>query len=325
MAIFIFLCIVIVVLFVIYYYIDRQEWDKESEGLNISSQELTKPISTTNTEDGKYLPLNRRNAELITEKLIEKFKQLKEDEDTFLFKGKRITPDKHGFLNIDKYGFISFNSIFYGGPLFIDIWQIKKDKFDEGLPYFDSDQGLFNLAQDVIREAIPTTTAKKQLEVIKQKCGLFEECRERVFNSHYHTYYKPQWVSINGGEYYSCDLRTLYKFEDWSTVEKDEDVLAVIKDTKMEKCEDPYKIHWEHFLELEMKTKKQRELDCHKFVDSVLEKQIKYNDLQLKYEMLPSAPITDIETFKNFCKLVSEKVSYEDYEIQNCLFLKRSK
>ena len=46
---------------------------------------------------------------------------------------------------------------------------------------------------------------------------------------------------------------------------------------------------------------------------------------QLKHEMLPSAPITDIETFKNFCKMVSEKVSYEDYEIQNCLFLKRSK
>ena len=316
MSILIFICIVIGVLF-ISYYINKQEWDRESKGLKVIPQELTKPmITTANTEKGNYLPLNSRNAELITEKLAEKFKQLKEDEDAFLFKGKYITPDQHGFLNIDKYGFISFNSIFYGGSLFIDTWQIKKDKFDEGFPYFDSDQGLFNLAQDVIREAVPTATPKKQIEVIKQKCGLFEECRERVFNDHYYTFYEPQWVSINNGKYYSTDLYTLYKFEDWSPVEKDEDVLAIIKGNNIEKCEDPYKTHWEHFLELEMKVKKQRELDCHKFVDNVLEKQIKYNDLQLKYEMLPSAPITDIETFKNFCKLVSEQVQYEDYEFR---------
>ena len=45
--------------------------------------------------------------------------------------------------------------------------------------------------------------------------------------------------------------------------------------------------------------------------------------LQYKYEMLPSAPITDYESFCNFCKTVKEGVIFEDYEITNMLLLKR--
>lgn len=45
----------------------------------------------------------------------------------------------------------------------------------------------------------------------------------------------------------------------------------------------------------------------------------------LQYEMLPTAPITDIETFKNFCKIVKEDVYYEDHEIQNYIFMKKLK
>ena len=89
-------------------------------------------------------------------------------------------------------------------------------------------------------------------------------------------------------------------------------------------CEDPHKTHWEYFLKLEMLAKKQREVDCHKYVDTILHKQITYNDLNLQYQMLPSAPITDVESFRNFCKVVHEDTKYEDYEIQNYLLLKRS-
>ena len=89
-------------------------------------------------------------------------------------------------------------------------------------------------------------------------------------------------------------------------------------------CEDPHKTHWEYFLKLEMLAKKQREVDCHKYVDDILQKQITYNDLNLQYQMLPSAPITDVESFRNFCKVVHEDTKYEDYEIQNYLLLKKS-
>lgn len=87
---------------------------------------------------------------------------------------------------------------------------------------------------------------------------------------------------------------------------------------------DPRKIHWKEFLEREMLAKKQREIDCHKYVDDVLQKQVDYNDLQLNWEMLPSAPIVDVESFRNFCKVVHEDAKYEDYEIQNYLLLKKS-
>lgn len=89
-------------------------------------------------------------------------------------------------------------------------------------------------------------------------------------------------------------------------------------------CEDPHKTHWKYFLEQEMKAKKQREIHCHKYVDEVLQKQVDYNDLQINYQMLPSAPITDVESFRNFCKVVHEDNKYEDYEIQNYLLLKKS-
>lgn len=88
--------------------------------------------------------------------------------------------------------------------------------------------------------------------------------------------------------------------------------------------EDPRKIHWKEFLEADMKAKKQREIHCHKYVDEVIQKQVDYNDLQLNWEMLPSAPITDVESFRNFCKVVHEDAKYEDYEIQNYLLLKKS-
>lgn len=93
---------------------------------------------------------------------------------------------------------------------------------------------------------------------------------------------------------------------------------------KFKPSEDPRKIHWEYFLEQKMLAKKQREVDCHKYVDDVLQKQVTYNDLQINYQMLPSAPITDVESFRNFCKVVHEDTKYKDYEIQNYLLLKKS-
>lgn len=115
------------------------------------------------------------------------------------------------------------------------------------------------------------------------------------------------------GEFKVC--YTLYLFEEIYTKEELD---------QFKPSEDPRKIHWKEFLEADMKAKKQREIHCHKYVDEVLQKQVDYNDLQLQYEMLPSAPITDIDSFRNFCKVVHEDAKYEDYEIQNYLLLKKS-
>ena len=140
------------------------------------------------------------------------------------------------------------------------------------------------------------------------------------------------WYTINNGEYYlkkGCEFNhedyqhynyDVYKFEDWSAVDISRTTFYI---KELTPCENPKEIHWKHFLEIEMKSKKKREEDCHKFVDKVLSQQKEYNDLQLQYEMMPSAPISDAISFNNFCKIVSKKHGFKDYEIQNYLMLKQ--
>lgn len=178
---------------------------------------------------------------------------------------------------------------------------------------------------DLLKEATFRKSSSKKISELKESCGLFK--RRVTFRGTVTTIYgwEDQWVSINNGEYYTENLNTLYRFNDWKIIDNDDEIWSILEHATLKKCEDPKKEHWEHFLKLEMEAKKLREKECHNFVDSVLAKQVKYNDLQLQYEMLPSAPITDIETFKNFCFTVHEEVCYNDYEIQNYLLLKKQK
>ena len=89
-------------------------------------------------------------------------------------------------------------------------------------------------------------------------------------------------------------------------------------------CDNPRKQYWERFLEKEMLDKQKRDLEMKEWVDTIIIKHQKYNDLQYKYECLPSAPIDDIDGFKSFCKLVHEGIKYNKYEISNYLMLKVS-
>lgn len=148
------------------------------------------------------------------------------------------------------------------------------------------------------------------------------------------TYYK-----VGDGEYYivvKClgfnpysygflNTRGLLRFQDGAPISWGENVIPLLEGKTIVKCEDPKKEHWQHFLHLEMLGKQKRQQECHKFIDRILAKQIEYNDLQLKYEMIPSAPIVDILTFKNFCDMVHEYVEFEDFEIQNYLLVKQQK
>lgn len=139
-----------------------------------------------------------------------------------------------------------------------------------------------------------------------------------------HTNRGEQWFSIGDGEYYTNTAYTVYRFSDWKSFSSLQ-ALKLVEGLEIKPCEDPERTHWKHFLELRMKAKKQREKDCSEFIDKILIKQQEYNDLQYKYEMLPSAPITDYESFSNFCKIVKEGVIFKDYEITNMLLLKRNK
>lgn len=139
------------------------------------------------------------------------------------------------------------------------------------------------------------------------------------------------WLSLGNGKYFMEKDHYIYDMSDkWKRYcryyEKDKEAFYnIIKDaTIIETCKDPHKTYWEYFLEQEMLSKKQREVDCHNYINEVLQKQVEYNDLQINYQMLPSAPITDVESFRNFCKVVHEDTKYEDYEIQNYLLLKKS-
>lgn len=170
-----------------------------------------------------------------------------------------------------------------------------KDKIDWKLAF----------VEDFLKEAVVHTSYRDQLYSL-----LKPHVRE------------GNWVEIGEGSYYSDGTWSIYRFSDWELM-CGKVALEAIQGLDIKVCENPKKTHWKHFLELEMKAKKQREFDCKVFIDSILSKQQEYNDLQLKYEMLPSAPIKDYESFTNFCKIVNEAIKFESYEITNMLLLKR--
>lgn len=181
--------------------------------------------------------------------------------------------------------------------------------------------GCFSLAEkvylfinDLIKHAVVYKSTRLKLhEFYKEKGIRFYDGSDDMI-----------WYSVNDGEYYTYCQHSLMRLSDWKEVPEDE-AYEIVKNAKIELSEDPKKVHWEHFLKLEMLEKKAREKRMQEFVDSVLSKQVRYNDLQLQYDMLPTAPITDIDTFLNFCKIVKEDVYYEDHEIQNYIFMKKLK
>lgn len=181
--------------------------------------------------------------------------------------------------------------------------------------------GCFSLAEkvylfinDLIKHAVVYKSASLKLQEFYKEKGIrfYDGSDDKI------------WYSVSDGEYYTYCQHSLMRLSDWKEVPEDE-AYDIVKDAKIELSEDPKKIHWEHFLKLEMLEKKARQKKMQEFVDGVLSKQVKYNDLQLQYEMLPTAPITDIDTFLNFCKIVKEEVEYEDHEIQNYIFMKKLK
>lgn len=207
-----------------------------------------------------------------------------------------------GLLSYDKYGTIECQGII---KEFIDTNYTACSSLIERVKMF---------LNDLIKHAVIYKSAGLKLYEFYKEKGIkfYEKCDANV------------WYSVNDGEYYTDCHTSLYRLSDWTTVDTDE-AYEIVKNAKIELSEDPKKVHWGHFLKLEMLEKKAREKKMQEFVDNVLSKQVKYNDLQLQYEMIPTAPITDIETFKNFCKIVKEDVYYEDHEIQNYIFMKKLK
>jgi len=103
-----------------------------------------------------------------------------------------------------------------------------------------------------------------------------------------------------------------------------EEFLSKVDVKKFKPSDSPKKTHWKYFLHLEMLEKQKREKECHDFIDLILNKQREFNDLRYQYNMMPSAPIKDVDSFTNFCKMVDEDeyTKYQDYEIHNYLLLK---
>lgn len=207
-----------------------------------------------------------------------------------------------GRLSYEKYSTIVCNG---------DIREFIDTHYEQHNTLVDKVVAFLN---DFIKDAVVYKGASIKLKEFYEQNGI----KFKTWND------EDAWYSINDGEYYTTYHSSLYRLSDWVMMDVDE-AYEIVKNAKIELSEDPKKVHWEHFLKLEMLEKKAREKRMQEFVDSVLSKQVKYNDLQLQYEMLPTAPITDIDTFLNFCKIVKEEVEYEDHEIQNYIFMKKLK
>ena len=248
--------------------------------------------------------VNQRKVESIYEMLKRKEKELTEDKSVFLFRGVELTlrigSDIHSGYSI-KGDYILVKPLSCYFPLPLGLGTIY------GKPVSENE-----FIEDFVREAIPTQDSRKLLKnMLSPVIGQDTE-------------YEEVWASIGDGEYFAPCTYVVFRFSDWKIFEGRE-AYNLIKGKEVRLCENPEKIHWKHFLELEMEAKKEREVRCIEFIDRVLEKQKVYNDLQYKYEMTPSAPISDYQSFLNFCKTVNEDVGFQECEITNHLMLKKLK
>lgn len=238
------------------------------------------------------------------ERLVEKEKELTDTKTVFLFK------DMEFDLTLFSY---SKDFIIKGHDVFVSLGEYWSEGYNyRGLEviYSDSKHAYNKFIDDFIKEAVPIECSRKILK------GLLKD------NSHTGG---EAWLQIGEGVYFTNTDWNISRLSDWKHISNPKEVLKLIQGMEIKRCEDPHKTHWKHFLELEMRVKKQREIDCVKFIDKILDKQKEYNDLQYKYDMLPSAPISDFESFTNFCNVVHEKVHFNEYEITNILLLKKSK
>lgn len=198
--------------------------------------------------------------------------------------------------------------------------EIGFQSFERDSLYTDEDYEIIGFSLDSVNKL---ETLLRDCKVVKSTFFKLKNKFPNMLNG---------WYSINNGGYYLKKVYEfdhedfqhynydVYKFEDWSKVNITKETFDI---ENLTPCDNPKQTHWKHFLEIEMKSKKKREDNCHKFVDEVLSQQKEYNDLQLQYDMMPSAPISDAISFNNFCKVVSKEHNFKDYEIQNYLMLKQ--
>jgi len=178
--------------------------------------------------------------------------------------------------------------------------------------------------REVIEHGVVTKSDGFKLKEFFEKLRYERNSKVEILSHFGHellTTYKD-WVMINGGEYYAKDHNEIYKLEDWSRVRNPEICWKIVSNGKIEIVKDnPRKTHWEHFLKLDMLKKAERDQEMKKYVDDILEKKMKYDDLQVLYGAIPSSPITDVQSFRNFCQLTLDDKKYEDYEIENYLMV----
>lgn len=335
-----FLVLVVFVLLMFLFYVavekDKSDNDKiVKEDYNVSNQ--------------KYLKFTVGNARIVIKQIQDIFESSKEIASHIVYKDMKIKTGSNSVgtcyegehirlsifpENSDKWIVISHGVNLHGQTYFkcelISKSYCPMEAHVKCFSELKTDQQVFNFLQDFVAGYSPEQSLDFKIDKELERCRSKLNRVEEYLTSSYCSVKYTGWLSLDNGKYFMEADHSIYDMSNnWKgycryyETEK-EAFYNIIKDTiTIGYCEDPHKTHWKYFLEQEMKAKKQREIHCHKYVDEVLQKQVDYNDLQLNWEMLPSAPITDVESFRNFCKVVHEDAKYEDYEIQNYLLLKR--
>lgn len=137
------------------------------------------------------------------------------------------------------------------------------------------------------------------------------------------------WWKVNNGEYYVNVRSYKYRMYTYTDVYRLKDWVNVTNQPcdgvdSIEECESPHKTHWQHFLNLEIKEKQRRAVDCLSHVQKILDIHKEYNVTLKKHGMIESQPLTDYERFVAFCKEVSHSPIYEEWEVTKSLLTIRS-
>lgn len=291
--------------------------------VDVIVETTSKPIETVVQPERKYLPLSEAGITELVAKYQELYVESISKGDVLVYKGMTHKISNY-FGRYSSFRIEGCNTRIYLAPnkctfehSFGELTAVPEMLAEMfiSIPENLSHLSAWELLQDFINNG---ELRKSNKQLVLEKLSL-------QFHREY-AHFRDGWHSVNDGEYYIFGDNAVYKFEDWSYETYKYDAMwEFIKDKDVVKCEDPAKTHWKHFMKLEAIQRSKHDQELREWVDGVLLKKVEYDDLNLQYNNLPSAPIVDAKSFMNFCRMVHEDVIYKDYEIENYIMIIRSK
>lgn len=217
-----------------------------------------------------------------------------------------ITKRHNGFLKdtgvIKSYEYDSRNKVYEFLYNLTFNGEIKKKEFSTLKEYFES----IGLSGRRLENFLSVNNG--EYFIIKKETTINYEDMDDMIFSFTGSYEVPKYEDSWG---YS-----IYKFDTWEMINIDPKTLLECwgESPSFEKCEDPKKTHWQHFLKLEVKRKEEYKNNVKNFVDSIF-------NIEEEYKKIINYDGDIIKDFMTFCELCDKThqevdlVKFDEFDI----------